>query len=109
MITTKYNANDIVTLKLSTGEEVIGYFVSKDPSGITMRKPLVPVPTGDNSMGLAPYLMTSDYLSTGEEVRFNLVNVVTDVKTVKQIADVYVQQVSGINLSAATNSKILST
>ena len=93
---TNYKANDVVTIKLLSGEEVIGYFVKDDMAGITLRKPVVPVPTGQGSMGLAPYLMSSDYLKDGGELTFAANTVVTSDKTSQQFADAYSQQVSGL-------------
>jgi hypothetical protein len=97
-----HKANDVVTVKLVSGEEVIGYYVQEDAGGVTLRKPVVPVPTGQQSMGLAPFVMSSDYLLGGDpEIKFNKVTVITVVKTAQQFKDVYTQQVSGLNLSTA--------
>lgn len=104
----KYKANDVVTVKLVSGEEVIGYYVGEDAEGITLRKPVVPVPTGQQSMGLAPFVMSSDYLSGGDaEIRFNKPTVITTVKTNKQFGDAYTQQVSGLNMSAAKSPGLI--
>jgi hypothetical protein len=98
-----HKANDVVTVKLVSGEEVIGYYVQEDAEGVTLRKPVVPVPTGQSSMGLAPFIMSSDYLTGGNpEIRFNKPTVISVVSTSKQFKDAYTQQVSGINLSPAT-------
>lgn len=98
-----HKANDVVTVKLVSGEEVIGYYVAEDAEGITLRKPVVPVPTGQQSMGLAPFVMSSDYLQPGgnPEIRFNKTTVITTVKTQKQFTDAYTQQVSGLDMSAS--------
>ena len=108
MIQQKHKANDVLTIKLTTGEEVIGYYVTHDSSGMTLKRPVVPVPTGDGKVGLAPYIMSSDYLHTGSgEIDFNDVSIVTVVKTNKQFADVYVQQVSGIDLRAESKPGLI--
>jgi len=102
-----YKANDVITIKLLSGEEVIGYFVSENTAGVTLRKPVVPVPTGQGSMGLAPYLMSSDYLKEGGELTFAANTVVTTDKTSKQFADAYTQQVSGLDLSSSNKPGLI--
>lgn len=104
-------ANDVVTVKLVSGEEVIGYYVNEDANNITLRKPVVPVPTGQGSMGLAPYIMSSDYLQGGDDkIPFNRQTVITTVKTSKQFRDAYTQRVSSLDLSnAPTNPGLITT
>lgn len=103
-----HKANDVVTIKLVSGEEVIGYFISADADSITLRKPVVPVPTGQQSIGLAPFVMTSDYLTGGDpEISFNKLAVITTVKTNAQFKDAYTQQVSGLNLNPTKTAGLI--
>jgi hypothetical protein len=91
--------NDVVTLKLVSGEEIIGHFVSNDINGITLRKPVVPVPTSNGNMGLAPFIMSSDYLNSGDgEITFNHTTVITTITTGTQFKSAYARQVSGFDL-----------
>lgn len=94
----KINVNDVVTVKLVTGEEIIGYYVDSDiTSDITLRKPISLVATGQG-VGMAPFLMTSDYLTSGTELTFNGDTVVVVTKTNKEFSDAYTNQVSGLDL-----------
>jgi hypothetical protein len=98
-----HKVNDVITIKLVSGEEVIGYYVSDDDAGIVLRKPVVPVPTGQGQIGLAPFIMSSDYLTGGNaEIKFNKQAVITAVGTNKQFKDAYTQQVSGLDLSPSS-------
>jgi hypothetical protein len=101
--TTSYKQGDVLTVKLVSGEEVIGYFVSKDADEIILRKPVVPVPTDDGAgIALAPFLMSSDYLQTGNgQMPFNRATVITDMLTGDGFKNVYVQTVSGVALSVS--------
>lgn len=102
--------NDVVTAKLVSGEEVIGYYVNEDTNNVYLRKPVVPVPTGQGSMGLAPYIMSSDYLNEGTgELPFNRATVITVTSTSKQFKDAYTQQVSGLDLSATANPGLITS
>jgi hypothetical protein len=97
----------VYTVKLVTGEEVIGYLVSNDKDGITLRKPVVPVQM-DDGWGLAPYLMTSDYLNNGKgELSFTPSSIITSDNTGTGFAAMYMQQVSGIDLSPSNSGLIM--
>ena len=103
-----HKVNDVVTIKLLSGEEVIGYFVKEDDKEITLRKPVVPVPTGQGAMGLAPFVMSSDYLNGGNpEISFRATTVITTVPTSKQFADAFTAQVSGLDMSASSTPGLI--
>lgn len=108
MLQTKHNKNDVVTIKLVSGEEVIGYYVSEDMGGITLRKPVVPVPTAEGTMGLAPYIMSSNYLREASgEITFNKATVIATVSTEEQFKNAFTQQVSGLDLAPGSASKLI--
>lgn len=89
---------DVVSLKLSSSEEVVGLFVEKTSTGIKIRKPLSLSMT-QNGPALAPYFITGDVLGDAVEVEFNLPTVVAMIKTYKPFADVYTQSTTGLDLS----------
>lgn len=109
MLKTTQKVNDVVTVKLVSGEEVMGYYVKDDMMSITLRKPIVPVPTEGGNVGLAPFIMTSDYLREGDgELSFNRATIITVTKTNKAFSDAYIQQVSGIDVSTGTKPGLIS-
>jgi hypothetical protein len=92
-----HKQDDVVTIKLVSGEEIIGQFVINTGDGITLKKPLVPVPTGKGSIGLAPYIMSSDYLVGGDpDILFNNSTIISVVKTSAQFRDSYLQQTGNV-------------
>ena len=100
LTTTTHKKNDVLTLKLVSGEEVIGYYVEETATEIILRKPLVPVPTGEGQMGLAPYIMSSSYLREGNgNVPFNKQTVITTILSSADFKNAYTQQVSGLDFS----------
>jgi hypothetical protein len=103
----KFNTNEVITIKLTSGEEVIGYYVEHDHLGITLRKPVVLVTTGDGHIGLAPYLMSSNYLQSGDNINFSATGVIATVKTNKQFSDTFTQQMSGLNLSSTARQGLI--
>lgn len=111
MLTSKFQTNDVITLKLVSGEEIIGYYQEESSVNIILRKPVVPVPTANGTMALAPFIMSSDYLQTGGagEISFNKQTVITKIKTSPAFSDAYIKQVSGLDLSIGTSSKLITT
>jgi len=108
MLESKFKENDVVTVKLSTGEEIMGYYKESSLTSIVLRKPLVPVPTREGSIGLAPYIMSVEYLNEGDgNISFAMHSVVTVIKTGKKFADYYVKQISGVDLSQQSTSKLI--
>ena len=109
MLQQQHTVNEVVTIKLVSGEEVIGYFVKANTTDTVLRKPVVPVPTPDGKIGLAPYIMSSDYLQTGSgELGFSKQSIITTTPTSPAFTDVYIKQVSGIDLSTGNSGGLIS-
>lgn len=89
-----FNKNDTVTLKLTSGEELVGRYVSEDFTSITLYKPMVLIANGQG-IGLGPYLLT---VSPDENVKMLLSAVVTIAKTEKTMATQYVSSTTGITV-----------
>lgn len=98
MIINPLKTMDVVTLKLSSSEEVIGLFLEKNEKTIKLRKPLALSMT-QNGPALAPYFITCNVLEDQTEIEFNRDCVVSMGKTFKPFADIYTQSTSGITLN----------
>jgi hypothetical protein len=107
MLQSKHTKNDVITLKLFSGEEIIGYYVSDDANAIILRKPMAPVPT-EGGMALAPYLMSSNYLheSIGE-LSFTKNAIITTILTSNDFKNAYIKQVSGLDFAASGKPKLI--
>lgn len=88
----KYSDGDVVTLKLSSGEEVIGKFVSEDMMCITLSKCLMIAMTAKGP-AMAPILMTVD---PDKDLTFNKNNITVITTSDKDIAAQYTTQTTGI-------------
>ena len=88
----KYSEGDVVTLKLISGEEVLGRFVSEDMVGITLSKPLT-IGMTPKGPGMAPVLMT---VNPDANLTFNKQSIVVSAPCYKEIADQYIYQTTGI-------------
>lgn len=88
----KFDAGDTVSLKLITGEEVIGKFVSEDMMEITLAKPLVLAMT-QKGPAMMPVMMTVE-----PDKNYSILKSAIMFKghTVKDVADQYTYQTTGI-------------
>lgn len=92
IIETPYKINDVVTLKILGGDEVVGRLLADEGGVMTINKPHA-VMMGQQGFGLAPYVLTA-----GPEfkVYFKSEHVVCVVKTYDGVSKEYVKQTSGI-------------
>ncbi len=86
---------EVITLKLTSGEELVAKLVEDGPVYYKLSKPHV-IGMGPQGPGLMPYLFT---VSRDKDVKLNK-SVVTVVEaTDKQFADQFIQTTTGIALS----------
>tara|TARA_B100000614_G_C14300499_1_gene391801 strand:- start:279 stop:629 length:351 start_codon:yes stop_codon:yes gene_type:complete len=111
LVTSNYKKNDIIGIKLSTGEEVVARFDKFDSSTkdktLNIVKPTVLTLNPQNGQAmLIPWLMSLDAMSS-EPVTVSQEQVVAIYKPAKGIADVYMQGSSGIAMPTATQTEKL--
>jgi hypothetical protein len=92
LIETPYKANDIVTIKILGGDEVVGRLTSIDGGNVTINKPHA-VMMGQQGFGLVPYIMTA---GLDVKVEFKPEHIISVVKTFEGVAKEYIKQTSGI-------------
>jgi hypothetical protein len=86
------NQNDIISLKLTTGEEALGRLDNETNDTITLKKPMSFV-AGPQGLGLGPFMFS---LSKNSEAIINKNTVIAVVKTDELIAKEYIKQTSGL-------------
>jgi hypothetical protein len=86
---------EVVTIKTTAGEEIVAKLVSENPMAVTVRKPLCLTATKDG-IGLVPFLFTTD---PDGEVNINRSAIMVLAPTVKDAADRYTEQTTGIKLA----------
>ena len=105
LVTSNYKKNDIIGLKLSTGEEVVARFNKFDSNTtdktLEIVKPTVLTLNPQNGQAmLIPWLMSLDVHST-DSVSVSQEQIVAMYKPSKGIADVYMKGSSGISMPTA--------
>ena len=94
LIEAPYKNGDTVSLKLSSGEEILGRLESEDTNNYTLKKPMVLI-AQEKGLGLAPFMF-----SVSPDGKFVMkANAVSCVaKTESEISKQYMAQTSGIAL-----------
>lgn len=95
IIETPYKINDIVSIKLNSGEEMVATIESENNDQIVVRKPLMLVAGGDGGMGLAPFMFTVD---NNAKYTLKLNSIICIVKTAKDAANTYTQSTTGLTV-----------
>lgn len=90
-------AGEIVTIKTTAGEEIVAKLVEDGATGVTVKKPLCLTATKDG-VGLVPFLFTTD---ADQDVTINKSTIMVLAPTMKDAADTYIQQTTGIKLASA--------
>jgi len=88
---------EVVTIKTTAGEEIVAKLVSDGPLGVTVKKPLCLTATKDG-VGLVPFLFTT---SSDIDITINKNSIMVLAPTMKDAADTYIQQTTGIKLATA--------
>ena len=94
MILNVIKKGDVVTLKLTSGEELIARYSHDDNTQFVLCKPLVVAMT-KTGPGLMPYLFT---VSPDTDVPILKTAIAVIVKTDKEFADQYLSSTSSIQL-----------
>ena len=105
MLVEKRKKNDVVALKLVSGDEVLAQWVEEDDNTITLRKPLA-LAMGPEGVGLIPMMVSLD-ISATPNVTINKDKVVMIISPNKVLADSYVQATTGISLATPSSQKII--
>lgn len=88
-------SGDVVTLKLISGEEVVGRFEEETSAGIKITKPMV-ISMTPKGPGLMPFLFT---VNPDTAVTINHSAVALAANADKGFADQYIQSTTGIQLA----------
>lgn len=101
LVTSNYKKGDVVTIKLSTGEEIVSRFESLDADSLKLVKPTVLTLNPQNGQAmLIPWLMSIDAHSS-DPVTIKANQIVATGKPVKTLADSYTQNTTGIQTASS--------
>jgi hypothetical protein len=94
LIETPYKNGDTISLKLSSGEEVVARLEEERDDSLKLTKPLMLTPTQEG-LGLAPFMFT---VNPEQSVVINRATVLCIAKTEDEMATQYVQNTTGLTV-----------
>jgi hypothetical protein len=93
LISAPMSVNDVVTLKMVGGDEVVGKLLDERTSDyVELGKPLV-VMMAQQGFGLAPYILTA---GPDASARLDRSHIISIVKTFDSVAKQYIKQTTGL-------------
>ena len=96
LVVSNFKKGDIVTVKLSTGEEIVARFESSSADELKVIKPTVLTLNPQNGQAmLIAWLMSID-AHNSEPVSIKGNQIVATARTIKSLADSYTQSTTGI-------------
>ena len=96
LVISNFKKGDIVTVKLSTGEEIVARFESSSADELKVIKPTVLTLNPQNGQAmLIAWLMSID-AHNSEPVSIKGNQIVATARTIKSLADSYTQSTTGI-------------
>tara|TARA_R100001509_G_scaffold115883_2_gene70780 strand:+ start:181 stop:498 length:318 start_codon:yes stop_codon:yes gene_type:complete len=101
LVVSNFKKGDIVTVKLSTGEEIVARFESFNMDELKVVKPTVLTLNPQNGQAmLIAWLMSID-AHNSEPVSIKGNQIVATARTIKSLADSYTQSTTGIAPASA--------
>lgn len=81
-----------LSLKLASGDEVVGKVVGQNAEGLTLSKPVILAASRDG-LAMVPFMMTGN---PNSEYLFRLSNIICMADTNQDVSDAYLQSTTGI-------------
>jgi hypothetical protein len=88
-------SGEVITLKLSSGEELVARLDEETATHYNLTKPMV-IAAGPNGLGLLPYMFT---VSKDQSISLSKTNVNVMVATDKVFADQYLESTTSIRMA----------
>jgi len=86
------SSGDVVTIKLTSGEELVAKLIDENPTHITIAKPLV-LTMGQHGIGMVPYLFT---VESDKYITMNRSTITVLETTEESSAKQYIKATTGI-------------
>jgi hypothetical protein len=94
LLNKNYNTGDVITFKLTNGEEVIARYQSETLTEFQITKPVTLTPTPNGSLGMIPSMFSVELNTVTINLQKNAVAMTA--LTRKEVSDEYTRGTSGI-------------
>jgi DNA/RNA-binding domain of Phe-tRNA-synthetase-like protein len=92
LLETTYKKGDTISIKLTSGEEMVANLVEENDTEIVLKKPMVIV-AAQQGLALSPFMFSAN---PDAQVKLKQANVLCILKTVDELGKQYTQQTTGI-------------
>lgn len=93
----KYKTGDIISMKISNGDEVVAKFDEETETGFMIKKPMTVMPT-QQGIVLVPTIFTSE---SELPMPIHFQHIMVHGLTMREMSDHYIQKTTGITLAKA--------
>ena len=90
---TTYQKDDVVSIKMSNGDELVARFESDESDHYVIKNPMA-ITIANNGIGMMPWL----FLADGKSIKLNKSHVLCLAPTRKEAASQYMQSTTGLTL-----------
>tara|TARA_B100001248_G_scaffold255383_1_gene235022 strand:- start:3037 stop:3330 length:294 start_codon:yes stop_codon:yes gene_type:complete len=95
LIETPYSVGDTISIKISSGEEMVARLDEIKDDAIIVKKPFMLV-AGQKGPGLAPFMFT---VAPDAKFELKLNTIICIVKTAKDASDMYIKATTGLTVA----------
>jgi hypothetical protein len=94
--------NDVVSIKMITGEEILAKLTNTSEKDITVSNPLILTQTPSGSIAAIPFIVTSDKT---DGIEFSRNHIITMLPTSRTFADQYIKITTGIEPASVSSTQ----
>jgi len=94
LIEAPYSTGDVVSVRLSTGEEIVGKLLEDNEKTIKLKQPLSAV-MAEKGLAMIPFMMT---VNPETDLIINKNHIMITAKSHKEVSDHFIQTTTGITL-----------
>ena len=94
LIEAPYATGDVVSVRLSSGEEIVGKLLDDNDKTIKLKQPLSAI-MSEKGLAMLPFMLTVD---PEKDLTVSKNQIVITAKSHKEVADHYLQSTTGLSL-----------
>jgi len=94
LIEAPYATGDVVSIRLSSGEEIVGKLLDDNDKTIKLKQPLSAI-MSEKGLAMLPFMLT---VNPEADLVVNKNQIMITAKSIKEVADHYLQSTTGITL-----------
>jgi len=94
LIEAPYTTGDVISVRLSSGEEIVGKLLADDTNTMKLKQPLAAM-MSEKGLAMIPFMLTVD---PEKDLTVSKNQIVITAKSNKEVADHYLQSTTGLSL-----------